>query len=87
MALTTYDAAVSQLQDNMVWEGSVSKASLFLEAARWLQFNRAKWSARAGAQLQFESLQPEIDRASAYVSSVSSTAMDKRAPFVRGIPL
>lgn len=89
MALTgtsTFDDAMAQLNANLAWEGSPSKAADALEAVRWLLFNRAKVSMRQTSQMQFESLADLEKRLSSYVGSVSPTATAQRSPFVRAVP-
>lgn len=86
MALTsssTYDDAVAQANDNLVWEGSPTAARAFVEAVRWLRLNRASRSMQSNTQLDFEQLDTSERRASAYLESVDSTATARRTSFAR----
>ena len=88
MALTsssTVTQAFAQLNDNLAWDTSPSKAADYLEAARWLQANRAD-SAKQGVSLNWESLADEIAEARAYVVATTKPATRRRAHFVRGHP-
>lgn len=80
---TTVAQAYAQLNDNLAWDASPTKAAAFLEAARWLLVNRAN-SAKAGVSLSWDSLQGQIEEAQTYVRQTTLPADRKQAYFVRG---
>ena len=85
MALTSVSTladALAQLNNNLVWEGDSTKAQDFVEAARWLIFNRPRVSANAGTSINYETLQDELEKAEKYLSIVGKAS--KRASFTRG---
>ena len=91
MALTaasTYADAIGQLNNNLAWDADPTKAANYLEAARWLFFNRARFSMKAGSQLNFEVIQKEIDPAGPLAKFVAaSKASAQRTNWVRGRPV
>ncbi len=86
MALTsssTYDDAVAQVNDNLVWEGSPAKARLFVEAVRWLRLNRAMMSMRGNNQLNYEALFGTEQKAAEYLEAVDSTTTERRTTWAK----
>ncbi len=81
---STHQDALDQLNDNLSWEGSPTKAALALEAVRWLLFNRPKASADDGISLDFQDLKDLEDRLQRYVDANGSTGRAARSSFVRG---
>ena len=84
MALTsssTLTDALAQLNNNLAWEGSATKAADALEAVRWLLFNRAKIMANGGTSYNFEELAEMEKKLDAYVSKVGTS---NRTSFTRG---
>ena len=85
MALTsssTLNDALAQYNDNLSWDGDISKATLALEAVRWILVNRPKIIATNDRNVNFESLYSERDKLEAYVQNFSSGA--SRCSFTRG---
>ena len=85
MALTsssTLADALAQYDDNLSWEGSASKAVLYLEAIRWLLVHRAQSSTMQGRTLSYTALETEKAGVAAYVSKHGLNV--NRAGFVRG---
>ena len=80
---STLADALAQYNDNLSWEGDVTKATAALEAVRWLLINRAQTMAGGGQQLNYGSLENEKKKLEAFVSSASSAAAAARAGFVR----
>ena len=82
---TTVAQAFAQLNDNLAWDLSPTKAAAYLEAARWLMANRAN-STKQGVSLNWETLQDEIRDARALVLSTATPAARRQASFVRAKP-
>jgi hypothetical protein len=85
MSLTsssTLTDALAQLNNNLLWEGDSTKAKSFVEAARWLIFNRPRASSDAGTSINYETLQENIEEAEKYIKTVANAA--NRASFTRG---
>jgi hypothetical protein len=80
MALTTLAEALTQLNANLLWEGSVSKAQLFVEAGRWLLFNRPRVTSDGAATVNYDSIQTGIEAAEKFLKSMNVN----RASFTRG---
>jgi len=78
---STLDDALAQLNANLLWDTSPSKAQLALEAVRWLIFNRATVIAEGASRLDFERLEAMEKKLAAFVASSSAT---RRATFTRG---
>ena len=85
MALTsssTITDALNQYNDNLSWEGSVTKAQNALEAARYILANRPKVIATDVRNVNFESLQREQEKLEAFVGKFGSSV--NRCSFTRG---
>ncbi len=86
MALTsasTISDAYAQWQNNLVWEGDLTKAQNALEAARYLLMCRPQMiAAETGVNMRFADLKDQIKRLEDYISA-TSTAVN-RAQFTRG---
>jgi len=78
---STLQDALDQLNANLLWEGSPSKAALALEAVRWLIFNRARGMADGSTRLDYEELKEMEKKLASYVAS---TDTGRRAAFTRG---
>ena len=62
MALTsasTLTNALAQYNDNLLWDGDVTKARLALEAIRWLLANRPAQTTREGVGINYADLAEE----------------------------
>ena len=73
MALTsasTYQNAVDQLNDNLLWDGDAAKAANFVEAGRWLLAQRPQQGQQGDVRNQYDTqwLADEVRRASQYIS-------------------
>ena len=85
MSLTsssTLDDALDQYNDNLLWEGNITKAQKALEAARYILVNRPKVIASGVRNINFESILTEKARLEAYVGGFSSAV--NRVRFTRG---
>ncbi len=85
MALTstsTLDDALAQYNNNLSWDGDVTKAAAELEAVRWLLINRPKIIATNDRNISFELLANEQGKLEKFITNFSSTV--KRASFTRG---
>ena len=85
MALTsasTLTDALKQYNDNLSWEGSVTKAQNALEAVRYILANRPKVIATDVRNVNFESLQREKEKLEAFVGKFGNTV--NRCSFTRG---
>lgn len=83
---STLQDALDQRNDNLLWEGSPSKARLALEAIRWLLTNRALISANDGVSLSFAEMSKEKQKLENYVDNVGQGA-SRRTSFTRGRPM
>jgi len=79
---STLDDALAQYNDNLSWDGDITKAAAALAAIRWLLINRPKIIATNDRSVNFELLAAEQIKLEKFVSS-SSTIVD-RASFVAG---
>jgi hypothetical protein len=79
---STLDDALAQYNNNLSWDGDITKANAALEAIRWILANRPKMIATNSRTINFESLYSERDRLEAFVSKFSSNVT--RASFTRG---
>jgi len=87
MALTsasTVATALAQYNDNLAYDGNLTKALAALEAVRFLLMNRAKIMSEGAANLHFEELAEERKRLVAFVNAASTTARTNRSSFTRG---
>ena len=75
--------ALAQYNDNLSWEGDVSKATLYLEAIRWLLVNRPQTSSIQGRSLSYTALELEKAKVQDYVETFGA-ASSSRSSFVRG---
>lgn len=85
MSLTsasTLDDALGQYNDNLSWDGDITKAAAALEAVRWLLINRPRLIATNDRNINFESLYSERDKLEAFVNNFSSNV--NRSSFTRG---
>ena len=71
MSALTLSEALTQYRENVGWEGDLTKARLFLAAARTIQLDKAQNNAQAGTGLTFEALQKNIDDCAIFVKSQS----------------
>lgn len=85
MALTsasTIEDALDQYNNNLSWEGNVTKATEALEAVRYILANRPKMIASGERNVNFDSLISEKEKLEAVVSKFSSAV--NRSRFTRG---
>lgn len=82
---STITTALAQLNDNLRWWSSRTKAENAYEAVLWLYANRARVSADAGTSISFEELSELRRKLEKHlgIGDVSS----ERTSFVRGRPL
>jgi len=79
---STLADALAQYNDNLDWEGNITKATAALEAIRFLLVNRAKSIGRNDRTINYESLLDEKRRLEEFVKLNKSTV--NRAPFTQG---
>lgn len=85
MAYASITAALAELNNNLDWWTSASKASAFAQAATYLLVNRAQTSSIAGSTLNFESLKDDRDKALIQAqSAVAGTSTTPRRSFTQG---
>ena len=84
---STRSDALAQLNANLAWEGSPSKAALALEALRWLLFNDDEEVADESSRLRRRNWEKQLDRVQSYVDAASTGAQANRASFVRARPI
>lgn len=89
MALTsssTLTDALNQYNDNLSWEGDVAKATLALEALRWLKINRPQATGRESVQISYIDFDTEIADLKTFVKANRSGASPRaRVADVSGI--
>jgi len=78
--------ALAQYNDNLVWEGSATKAAAALEAIRWLLVNRPSRIAQGERSLDYESLADEKRRLEEYIEIASTASTARMATFTQGRP-
>lgn len=79
---STLTDALAQYNDNLSWEGDITKATAALAAIRWLMVNRPKIIAINDRNIDFNSMAVEQGKLEQYVSKFSTSV--NRASFVRG---
>ena len=85
MSLTsasTIADAIGQYNDNLSWEGDITRATNALEAVRYILANRPKVIASAERNINFDSLASEKEKLETFVCRASSSV--NRAAFTRG---
>jgi hypothetical protein len=87
LALTstsTLTNALGQLNDNLSWDGDITKATNALEAVRWLLFNRPESQGDSVRSWSYARLEEMESQLSAYIDKVGTTSSSIRSSFVRG---
>jgi hypothetical protein len=79
---STFAEVKAQYNDNLDWDGDITKARLALAAVRWLLVNRPASGSEQGRNFQYEQLSAEKDRLTAFVDSKSTGRV--RAAFISG---
>ena len=79
---STIDDAIAQYNDNLSWEGNITKATAELEAVRYILVNRPRIIATNNRNFNFDSLASEQEKLEQFVSSLGSSV--NRCSFVRG---
>ena len=79
---STLADAQAQYNNNLSWDGDITKATAALAAVRWLLMNRPKIIATNDRTVNFEALISEQDRLERFVSAFGSDV--NRCSFVRG---
>ena len=85
MSLTstsTLDDALAQYNDNLSWDGDITKAQNALAAVRWIMMNRPKVIATNDRNISFELLASEQVKLEKFVGNFSTSV--NRASFVAG---
>lgn len=84
MSLThtsTVKDALNQYNDNLSWEGSVTKAQSALEAVRWILANRPNIIASGERNVRFDDLQSEKEKLETFMKISDNV---NRCSFTRG---
>jgi len=79
---STLTDALAQYNDNLLWDGDITKASAALAAIRWLLINRPKIIETNDRTVNFELLMNEQAKLEKFVSGFSTSV--NRASFVAG---
>ena len=85
MSLTsssTIEDAMNQYNDNLSWEGDITKAANALEAVRYILANRPQRLTAGERNISFESLMAEKELLEKFVAR--SGVNVNRSPFTRG---
>lgn len=78
MALTSIAVALAQYAENALWHESAAKASLALEALRYLRLHRAQAMGHTGSSLSYEAIESEIKSIEGFLGITGTTAPGKR---------
>ena len=85
---TTLAEAKAQYNNNLDWEGDITKATAAIEAVRWLLVNRpTSTAAHDGRQMSFETLQQEKEKLEDFINRRSRATDSHRCTFTRGHPI
>ena len=79
---STIADALNQYNNNLSWEGDITKATNALEAVRYILANRPKMIASGERNVNFDSFASEKEKLEGYVGRASSAV--SRAGFTRG---
>lgn len=79
---STLADALAQYDDNLSWEGDVAKATLFLEAIRYILAHRPQTSSIQGRSLSYTALEVEKVAVAEYVQKFGASV--NRSSFIRG---
>ena len=71
---STLTTALAQYNDNLSWEGDVAKATLALEALRWLRVNRPQATGREAVSISYIDFEAEIADLKTFVKANQSGA-------------
>ena len=85
MSLTsasTIADALGQYNNNLSWEGDITRATNALEAVRYILANRPKMIASGESNVNYDSLVSEKEKLEAFVSRFGSSV--NRSRFTRG---
>jgi hypothetical protein len=79
---STLTDALAQLNNNLIWEGNTTKVQDFVEAARWLVFNRPQITSNSGASVNYEQVERQLKDAEDYLAKAGKAST--RSNFTRG---
>jgi len=79
---STLADALAQYNDNLSWDGDITRATAALAAVRWLWINRPKIIATNDRSVNFELLMSEQAKLEKYVNNFSSAV--NQSSFTRG---
>jgi len=79
---STLDDALAQYNDNLSWDGDITKATAALAAVRWIFLNRPKIIATNDRNISFELLAAEQGKLEKFVGNFSGSV--NRSSFTRG---
>ena len=79
---STLEDALADYNDNLSWEGDITKATAALAAIRWIFLNRPQIIATNNRSINFESLGAEKRRLEDFVAVSGSNV--NRSSFTRG---
>jgi hypothetical protein len=74
--------AVSQLNDNLLWEGNQTKAQNALEAIRFILANRPLRMAEESQSMDYESLKTEAQKIESFLNIATTTI--QKTSFTKG---
>ncbi len=80
-ASSTFETALAQYNDNLSWEGNIAKATLALEAIRFMEMNRTKSFTSGETRVDFESLTSQRKSLEQFVNAAGNS---NRSSFTRG---
>jgi len=80
--ISTVEDALNQYNDNLSWEGSVTKAQSALEAVRYILANRPNIIASGERNVRFDDLQSEKEKLEKFIGKFGGNV--NRCSFTRG---
>lgn len=81
MTIASYSAALTQLDENLAWDGNRTKALLFVEAVRYLRVHRPLQNSGGGRSFTYESLKDDFKDAVKFINATDTT---NQAKFIMG---
>lgn len=79
--IASYSAALTQLDENMDWDGNRTKALLYVQAIRYLKIHRPLSNSGGGRSFTYESVSEDFMAARDFINA---TDTDNQAKFLEG---
>ena len=69
---STFTQVLAQYNDNLSWDNDLTKATLALEAVRWLLVSRPENMSRTTRNFSYSDLEKELERLTKFVNNQTS---------------